>query len=73
MHCVIIHESPVALQVELAEGEHSQRYKGHSKHQSKQRVWGATALRNTAKHKDKNKSNQDSSHSGPRSSSFNLN
>lgn len=27
VHCVIIHEGPVALQVELAECEHTQSYK----------------------------------------------
>lgn len=58
VHCVIIHEGPVTLQVELAESEHTQSYKRHSEHQSKQRVRGTTAFCNTAKHKVKNMSDQ---------------
>lgn len=58
MHCVIIHEGPIALQVELAESEHTQCYKGHCEHQSQQRVWSTTAFRNTTKQNDKNMSGQ---------------
>lgn len=53
VHCVIIHEGPVALQVELAESKHTQSYKWHSEHQSKQRVWSTTAFCNTAKKRQK--------------------
>ena len=47
MHGVVIHEGPVALQVELAEGEDAQRHKGHGEDQAQQGVGGAAALCNT--------------------------
>jgi len=50
VHGVVIHESPVALQVELAKSEHSQSNKGHGEDQAQQRVRSTTALCNTGEH-----------------------
>ncbi len=50
VHGVVIHESPVALQVELAKSEHSQSNEWNGEDQAQERVWSTTALCNTGEH-----------------------
>lgn len=47
VHGVVIHECPVALQVELAESENSKGDEGDGENQTQQRVRSAATLCNT--------------------------
>lgn len=47
MHGVVVHKGSVTLQVELAQGENSQRNEGDGENQTQQGVWSTTTFCNT--------------------------